>query len=114
MDKTKRKELMEAYKNRRPDMGVVAIRCLDTGDTFFGASKDTKADINSNRFKLESGSHRNTALRKLWEQYGAGSFEFYVSDTLEYDDETEDYSDKLEALLVRRLEATPGSTRIWK
>ena len=32
----------------------------------------------------------------------------------EYDDETEDYSDKLEALLVRRLEATPGSTRIWK
>ena len=57
---------------------------------------------------------KNPALRKLWEQYGAESFQFYVSDTLEYDDETEDYSDKLEELLVRRLEATPGSARIWK
>ena len=114
MDREKRRELMESYKSRHPEMGVVAIRCTATGDVFVGASKDTKADINSNRFKLESGSHRNTALRKLWEQYGAGSFEFYVSDTLEYDDETEDYSDKLEALLVRRLEAMPGSTRIWK
>lgn len=114
MDKAKRKELMDAYKNRRPDMGVIAIRCTSTGDTFFGASKDTRADINSNRFKLESGSHRNIALLQLWNQYGAGSFEFYISDTLEYDDATKDYSDKLEALLERRLEITPGSTRIWR
>ena len=54
MDREKRRELAEAYKNRRPDMGVVAIRCTATGSTFFGASKDIGADINSNRFKLSS------------------------------------------------------------
>jgi len=32
LDKQRRKELREAYKFRRPEMGVIAYHCKATGD----------------------------------------------------------------------------------
>ena len=114
MEKDKRRELMDAYRNRHPEMGVIAIRCTATGDAFFGASKDTRADINSNRFKLSSGSHRNRELMGLWDRYGADACEFSVERVLDYEDPAEDHSDELELLTEECLEAHPGSGRIWR
>lgn len=113
MDREKRRELMESYKSRHPEMGVVAIRCTATGDVFVGASKDTKADINSNRFKLASGSHRNRELAQLWSRYGPDAFEFYVESVLDYDDPEEDHGEELEALVVQAL-AKYNAKRIWR
>ena len=105
MDREKRRELMESYKSRHPEMGVVAIRCTATGDVFVGASKDTKADINSNRFKLASGSHRNRELAQLWSRY--------VESVLDYDDPAEDHGEELEALVVQAL-TKYNAKRIWR
>ncbi len=114
MDREKRRELAEAYKTRRPDMGVVAIRCTATGSTFFGASKDIGADINSNRFKLSSGSHRNRELMALWREHGEDAFEFNAERILEYEDPSEDHSEELALLTEECLESHPGSKRIWR
>ena len=42
MDTKRKKELLEAYKNRHPEMGVISYRCKETGEVFLGISKDTK------------------------------------------------------------------------
>ena len=52
MDINRKKELMEAYKNRRPEMGVVSVRCLATGESFLGTSSDTRATMNGIQAKL--------------------------------------------------------------
>ena len=70
MDTKKKKELLQQWKNRRPEMGVISFRCKKTGESFLGISKDTKADFNSNRFKLSGGgaSEQKTdrALESVW------------------------------------------------
>lgn len=58
MNIQRKKELIEEWKNRRPEMGVISFRCKATGETFLGISKDTKADFNSNSFKLSTGKHQ--------------------------------------------------------
>ena len=32
MDIKRKKELLEAYKNRYPEMGVISYRCKETGE----------------------------------------------------------------------------------
>lgn len=47
MDMNRKKQLMEDYKNRHPEMGIIAFKCRETGEIFLGTSKDTKADYNT-------------------------------------------------------------------
>ena len=37
MDKAQRKAMVEQWKLRRPEMGVISIRCKATGEAFLGA-----------------------------------------------------------------------------
>ena len=53
-DAARKKQLLEEYKNRRPEMGVIALTCRQTGESFLGASKNTQADFNSLCFKLSA------------------------------------------------------------
>lgn len=114
MDKAQRKALVEEWKNRRPEMGVISLRCKATGEIFLGISKETKADFNSTRAKLSSGTHPNKRLAELWNQYGEAGFEFSVPALLEYEDPLEDHTRDLEALRDRLLEADKKAVKIWK
>lgn len=114
MDITRRKQLIEEYGNRKPEMGVISVRCTATGEVFYGASKDTNADFNGTRFKLNSNWHPNKRLLELWNQYGESGFEFSVVQTLKYDDARADHSAKLEKMLSQCLESNDSASRIWK
>jgi len=114
MDKAQRKALVEEWKNRRPEMGVISLRCKATGETFLGISKETKADFNSTQAKLSSGTHPNKRLTELWNQYGEEGFEFSVPALLDYEDPLEDHTRELEALRDRLLEADEKAAKIWK
>ena len=57
MDIKRKKELLESYKNRHPEMGVISYCCKETGEIFLGISKDTKADFNSTNMKLSANWH---------------------------------------------------------
>ena len=46
MDKAQRKAMIEAWKNRSPEMGVIALRCKETGESFLGVSKNIPAEFN--------------------------------------------------------------------
>ena len=112
MDKTRRKELVEMYKNRCPERGIIAYRCRENSEMFLGISKDTKADFNSNNFKLSANLHRNKRLQELWNHYGKEGFEQSVVKVLEYDNPQDDHSEELEELLEECIIEEPNAVRI--
>lgn len=114
MDRQRKKELQAAYRERRPEMGVIALRCEATGETFLGISQDIHAGFNSIRMKLESGYHPNRHLLELWKQYGQENFTFTVEKTLKYDDPAADHTADLETLREKCMAEEPGAQKIWK
>ncbi|NLV17129.1 MAG: GIY-YIG nuclease family protein [Syntrophomonadaceae bacterium] len=114
MDMQRRKQLLEEYKNKKPEMGVISFRCITTGDAFLGISKDTRADFNSNRCKLKANWHPNKRLQELWNQYGENKFELSVKQVLKYEDPRADHTEELEKLLIRCLESNSDARRIWR
>lgn len=114
MDIKRKKELLEAYRNRHPEMGVISYCCKNTGESFLGISKDTKADFNSTSVKLAANWHPNKRLQELWNKYGQDGFELSVIKVLKYDDPHEDHTAKLEGLLEQCFTADPTAGRIWR
>ncbi|WP_230398459.1 GIY-YIG nuclease family protein [Novisyntrophococcus fermenticellae] len=114
MDRKRKKELIEEYQNRRPEMGIICFRSLTTEETFLGGSNDTKAGFNSNRFKLNANGHPNKRLQELWNQYGEDAFELSVMQVLKYEDPKADHSEELEKLLIQCLETSNNARRIWR
>lgn len=112
MDKQKRKEAAVAWKNRKPEMGVIACRCAPTGDVFLIPASDIPADTNSLQFRLSAGLGPNRQLQDLWKQYGKDAFSFDVAQRLDYNDPTENHDDELETLLTLCLLENPGAVRV--
>lgn len=114
MNIKRKKELLEEWKNRHPEMGVISFQCEQTGESFLGISTDTKADYNSNCFKLSMGNHPNKRMQELWNTYGENVFKYAVLKVLKYDDPKEDHMKELEELRERYLLADPHAGRIWR
>lgn len=114
MDQARKKELLTAYRQRRPEMGGIGLRCRATGETFLGTATDIPAAMNSIRVKLESGFHPNRHLLELWKREGAEGFEFFVADRLEYEDPLEDHREELETLRELCMDQDPLARKIWK
>ena len=114
MDKARKKALAEEWKNRRPEMGVISLRCRETGEAFLGTAKDTKAAFNSVRAKLSGGLHPNKRLQELGKQCGEEGFELSVAAVLDYDDPLEDHTEELETLRELCLAEEPRAVKIWK
>lgn len=114
MDNDRKRALREAYKQRKPEMGVLAIRSCRTEEVFLGPSKDIPADINSNKAKLSMGTHPNKYLQDLWDTHGEVGFSFETLTLLEYEDITQDYTDDLVALRDLHLEQIPHAQKIWR
>lgn len=114
MDTKRKKELLQQWKNRHPEMGVISFRCKKTGESFLGISKDTKADFNSNRFQLTIGMHPNKRLTELWNQFGEEGFELSVVKILKYENPDDDQTDELEKLRKQCFIADTKARKIWK
>lgn len=114
MDIKRKKELLEAYENRNPEMGVISYRCKETSEVFLGISKDTKSDFNSTNMKLAANLHPNKRLQEIWNKYGSEGFELSVIKVLKYDDPNEDHTAKLESLREQCLDTNPNARRIWR
>ena len=114
MDPKRKKQLLEEYKYRKPEMGVISFRCTASGESFLGISKDTRADFNSVHSRLTGNSHPNKRLQELWNQYGENGFEISVIRVLKYEDPKEDQTEKLEQLREECLTADGSARKIWR
>lgn len=75
MDLNRKKQLLQEYKNRRPEMGVISLRRKTTGESFLGISRKTRADFNGIQCRLDGNTHPNKHLQALWNAYGMRDFE---------------------------------------
>lgn len=96
----RRKELLEIYKQMKPDMGIMRIMNLESNQCYLEVTQNLKAKINSRKFQLESNNHPNLELQKEWNEFGESKFKIEILETLKYDkDEAKtDYSEELAIL----------------
>ncbi len=112
MDKNARKELISEWKERHPEMGVVSVRCIVTGEEFYSTSKDTATWFNRHRFELNSKCHRNRRLQELWNKYGESGFAFTTVSELKYEKLDDVKGDDLRELLELCLMENPQAKKL--
>jgi hypothetical protein len=83
--KVSRKELVRQYKELKPQVGIYAVRCIPSGRTWIGASRNLGATKNGLRFGLRSGLHRETSLQAEWNAEGEQAFEYEAVEVLDED-----------------------------
>ena len=100
LDRARKKELQEQYKQMKPDMGIFAIRNLENGKCWLAVSQNLKGAVNSALFQLNFGSFRVRDLQRDWTALGASRFSVDILETLKYEeDETKtDYGEELAIL----------------
>jgi len=79
---SKRKELIKDYKQNQRPMGLYQIRNTVNGKVFVGAAMDLPGIMNSQKFQLSLGGHRNKSLQADWNQYGAETFVIEILDEI--------------------------------
>ena len=105
-----KKESIRAFKERKPLLGVYAVRCLATGRVWVGTSRNLDATKNGCWFMLRSGSHQEKSLQAEWNTRGEEVFEYKILDFLDEDVHPLQIADLLKekkSTWVARLEASP-------
>lgn len=100
MDKARKKELTDQYKQMKKPMGVFIIRCSKNNKFYVQATPDLKGVMNGALVRLQGNFHVCKELQKEWNEYGPDCFTMEILEQLEYDkDEAKtDYSEELELL----------------
>ncbi len=103
-----RQDIKREYKERRKEAGVFQIRNTANGKILLGSSLNLHGPLNSHRFMLEMGSHRNAQLQKEWKEFGPGSFVFETLEVVQVKDDpnfsVEDELTLLEQIWLEKLQ----------
>ena len=83
MDKARRKELQEAYGQRKAPPGVFAVR--GAGQVWTATSRDLPQAQNRVWFSLRQGAFINRELQTLWNAQGEASFTFEILEEIPTD-----------------------------
>lgn len=96
----KRKEIVNAYKERKLCGGVYIITNTFNGKYFIGHAANLKSVQNHFQFAVATGSAIHPKLRKDWEKLGAQAFTFAVLEELEQknDQSQAEFMDDLKTL----------------
>ena len=73
-----RQEMKRAYKEREKPAGVFQIKNLANGKVLLGSSLNLEGPLNSHKFMLTIGRHRNEELQKDWNKFGPENFLFEI------------------------------------
>ena len=78
-----RKALLRAYKERKVEGGVYAVRCTPTGEVWVGSTPDLSTRQNGVWFSLRLGSHREPTLQAAWNAHGADALMFEAMEAVD-------------------------------
>lgn len=88
--------------------GVFQVKNTANGKVLLGSSLNLDGPLNSHRFMLTIGSHRNESLQKDWNTYGAAKFVFEVLEVVKVKDDPhfsiEDELTLLEEIWIEKLQ----------
>ncbi len=80
------KAAVSAYKERKIEGGIYAVRCLLSDQIWVGAAPDLSTIQNRLWFTLRHGSNAHRSLQDAWNVYGVDAFTFEVMERLEDED----------------------------
>ncbi|MBN7772117.1 GIY-YIG nuclease family protein [Clostridium aminobutyricum] len=89
MDKNRRKELVEQYKQIKIYMGIFQIKNEKNGKIYIGTCSNLKNRWLTLRGQLEIGRFANAELQKEWKQQGPEVFDYEVLEQKEVKPETD-------------------------
>lgn len=89
MDKKRRKELLEEYKQLKTYMGVFQIKNTVNGKIFISTCSNLKSRWLTIRGQLDVGRYANSQLQKEWNEMGDGAFTYEVLEQKETDKVTD-------------------------
>jgi hypothetical protein len=73
-----RQNLKRAYKEREKPAGIFQVKNLSNGKVLLGSSLNLEGPLNSHKFMLTIGRHRNEELQKDWNASGPDNFAFEI------------------------------------
>ena len=94
-----KKEIIREYKERKKPAGIFQVKNIANGKVLLGSSLNLEGPLNSHKFMLKIGSHRNEALQKEWNEYSPDKFVFEILEVVKVkDDPNFNLSDELTLL----------------
>jgi hypothetical protein len=103
-----RKDIKREYKERKKVAGVFQVKNTENGKVLLGSSLNLEGPLNSHKFMLIIGRHRNEALQKEWNEYGPDKFVFEILEVVKMKDDSsfnlEDELTLLEQIWLERLQ----------
>jgi hypothetical protein len=100
-----RQDIKREYKERRKPAGVFQVKNIANGKVLLGSSLNLEGPLNSAKFMLTIGRHRNKALQEDWDKYGPESFVFEVlEEVVVTEDPDFNLGDELALLEMKWLE----------
>jgi hypothetical protein len=75
------------YKERSKPAGVFQVKNMANGKVLLGSSLNLEGPLNSHRFMLTIGRHRNVALQQDWDSFGGENFVFEILEVVKVKDD---------------------------
>ncbi|NLL98128.1 MAG: GIY-YIG nuclease family protein [Tepidanaerobacter sp.] len=85
MDKKRRKELLEQYKQIKTYIGIIQIKNNVNGKIFIDTCSNLKNRWFTLKWNLDMGRHPNSKLQKDWNELGQDAFAYEVLEKKEAD-----------------------------
>jgi group I intron endonuclease len=82
-----KQELSREYKERKKPAGVFMVKNTANGKLLLGSSLNLEGPLNSHKFMLLIGRHRNDRLQKEWNEYGVDKFVFEILEVVKIKDD---------------------------
>ena len=82
-----RQDIKREYKERQKQAGVFQVKNMSNGKVLLGSSLNLDGPLNSHKFMLTIGRHRNEALQAEWNQYGPDNFIFEILEVVKIKDD---------------------------
>ncbi|EIZ80965.1 hypothetical protein WSK_0357 [Novosphingobium sp. Rr 2-17] len=86
MNEEERKAAAAAYKDRKVERGIYAVRCAPSGQIWVGSAPDLSTIQNRLWFTLRQGRNSHQSLQEAWTSHGPESFTFEVVQRIADDD----------------------------
>ncbi|MBI5214660.1 MAG: GIY-YIG nuclease family protein [Ignavibacteriae bacterium] len=81
-----KQDIKREYKERMKPAGIFQIKNNANGKIFLGSSLNLEGPLNAHKFMLGINSHKNEALQKDWNEFGADKFTFEILEEVKMKD----------------------------
>jgi group I intron endonuclease len=103
-----RQDIIREYKERKKPAGIFLVKNTVNGKFLLGSSLNLEGPLNSHKFMLTIGKHRNEALQKDWNEFGGDKFVFEILEIVKVKDDPDfnlaDELTLLEQIWIEKLQ----------